>query len=731
MTYEYLKNLYDDIISMVSEIIVKREDLAKLNESTRSAQNYELYKACLSGDRYFYNFSRFDRSILEKYLNPTQVAMALESTTNIPEEYRAEIVEDQAKYIIENYVEGNEYYRMLMGLPPLVEHRFVYIKDHEITGIDPKTPIHLLPIDQLNILEADGTLDKLKKQYPNAKYLNYLGIHAIDPVTARTARPFDILYLGPPKNSRTRDMFECEYYKARQYVMSTAYNPRLVTHHRLYFPTIGVLILTLAIRNTMVPSEADYLNYEEILDSILESYGMLQYFEKFPFKYKKNLIMAIDKILAHKGTDGVLIDICELFNFDNFSANRYYLMKTHKKDADGNVIFSDNPEEAYDLNFVKSDVEEHEIDFTPENMISYNEVTLNDYLWQLTQEEKERIMREDFNLMMSKYINVEAAYEVTSVTFEICCFINLVLYSRPNLLKVRISNMYSKHGSSDVWTMIVFMLAALAQKSGFDGNIIYEPKDAAEILRFNYGDIQTELDRIVKSYEGLIDVAVWEHLLDDYPVIQLDKPYGEMDCLDTVSVYVHNRDLFDTILQEMHTTTDIRQYEALSNLKDLLFISASEKQSFKMSDGTSASTYREMLDNMDPSIGKRIDAVADDPDELNELILYVLEKLEDAFNSPELKYLFLNTPNVFVDIISKYLRIAINVFKASMVQLDSINLLFYLGDRDPIRVIDTKHTGDNVVISDTVYVIDELATHSTVYIEDHVYVGDRVYPSLF
>lgn len=730
MTYEYLRNLYDDIMSMVKTIVIKRIDLAKLNESTRTAQNYELYKACLSGDRHFYNFARFDREILEKYLTSDQVKAALESTTNIPMEYRKEIVEEQSQYIIKNYVEGNEYYRMLMGLPPLTETRFLYITDHEAVGIDPKTPLHLLPIEQLTILEIDGTLDKLRSTYVNAKYLHYLGINSIDPVTARTARPFDILRLGPPKNSRTRTMFEKEYYAARQYVMSTTYNPSLVPHHRLYFPIIGVLILTLAIRNAMVPTEADYLNYEEILDSILESYGLHQYFEKFPFTYKKNLIMTLDKILAHKGTDGVLIDVCSLFNFDNFDVNRYYLLKTHKRTVDGKIVFDPDPEKAYDLRFVKSDIQEHEIDLTPENMISYEEVTQNDYLWQLTPEEKSRIMDEDFNLMMSKYINIEAAYEVTSVTFEVCCFLNLVLYSRPNLLKVRISNMYSKYGSSDVWTMIVFMLAALAQKSGFDGNIIYEPKDAAEILRFNYGDIKDEIKRISDMYEGQIDVAVWERLLDGRDTISLVKPYGEMDCLDTVDVYVKNRDLYDEILQEMHRTTDVRRYEALSNLKDLLFISASEKRSFMKTDGTSAATYRDMLDDVDPTIGKRLDAVADEPDELNEMILYVLEKLEDAFNSPELKYLFLNTPNVYVDIISKYLRIAINVFKASMVQLDSINLLFYLGDRDPIRVIDHQHNGDTTILNDTVYVIDEVATRCTVFIEDTIHVGDRAYPTL-
>ena len=67
-------------------------------------------------------------------------------------------------------------------------------------------------------------------------------------------------------------MFEEEYYKARRYIMATLYNRDLFTNKTLYDPIIGVIMVTLAIRNTLVPNEAEYLNFEEILNAILESY---------------------------------------------------------------------------------------------------------------------------------------------------------------------------------------------------------------------------------------------------------------------------------------------------------------------------------------------------------------------------------------------------------------------------------------------------------------------------
>lgn len=725
MTYEFIKTLYDDVLSMLSRIVVKRPDEAYRCESTDSAKNFELYLACINGSKYFYNFSTFDLDILEKYLDPVTARMAAKKINLIPEEDRDLIVEEQSARVIETFEETNDYYRMLMGLPQMSDKRPIYVKDHP-DSIDPTTPIHKLSVEQIAQLEIDGTLDKLKEENPNAGYLDFLGPNQIDLISARLAKPFEILRLGPPSSNRTREMLETEYYKARRYVMANFYNSKMFSHKAMYYPFIGVLMLAIAIRNVLVPCEADYLNFEEILNAILKSYGLLQYFENFPFTFKRRLVLALDKILSIKGTDGVLIDICELFSFDNFTANRYYLMKTHTKDIDGNIIFSGDPAEDYTLNFVKSDIRENEIDFNPEDMLNYDEVTDSDYLWQLTPEELEKTRKDEFNLMMTKYIDVEACYEVTSLTFEVCCFINLVLYSRTNLQKIRVTNHYATGGYSAIWTMLVFLLAALAKRSNFDGNIIYDPYDIAEIMRFNYGDIQDELTRVIEKYELQIDVD--DALLPTYKTIALEKPIGYQDQNDMVKIYSINKDLYDSILQEMAETTDIRRYESLVQCRDILFYSAMEKASFQKTDGEAAATYYEMLQDMDPRIAEKLDEI-DNIDDLNDMLLYILEKLEDTFDSPELQYLFMNTPNTYGSLVSKYLRTAINVFKASSVQLESINIMLYLGDREPVRVIDNEYTEKEIYLDDTVHVTDEIATDRTIYLEDYVYVQDKAYVS--
>lgn len=725
MTYEFLKTLYKDVISMVSRLTVKRMDFAEENETKESASEFELYYSCLRGSRYFRNFASFDIDILQKYLPAPRIRECLQDPNNIPEEFRNDIVEAQTARVIESYVEKNEYYRMLMGLPRRSDHRWIYVKGYD--DIPGDIPIHQMSTEMISRIDARGILNTLKEKYPEAKYLDYLGANSINLIDARLAKPFDILRLGQPDNTLSRTMFEEEYFKARRYVMAVIHNRSLFTDKTLYDPVVGMIMLILAVRNTMVPNEAHYLNFEEILDAILESYGFYQYFKDFPFIYKRRLVLAMDHLLQIKGTDGVLVDICRIFSMDNFYANRYFLMKTHARDENGNVIFSDNPEIAYDLNFVKADIENHNITYQEEDITQYEAVVDADYLWQLTDEERRQIMSEDFNIMMTKYIGIEAIYDLTALTFEVCYFINLLLQSKSNILRVSCVNKYAINAVSPVYTMILFLLSALAKRSGFDGNIVYEPEDIAEILRFNYGDIEDELKAIVDKYELRVDVD--RHLVEGYDTVGLKKPQGIMKDYEVVETYIYNRDLYNAILREMHTTQDIDQYIALANAKNCMYISAMEHKDFITMDGTPAATYYEALHNEDPRLTAVLDRIdmEKDPNELDKLILYILEKLEELFSTPELKYLFMNTPNTYGVLIQKYLRMAINVFKAAPVQLESINTFFSVGENDPVRIIDHEDHQRVYGINDDVHIYDEVAVHKTIVIEDTVRVGDKPY----
>lgn len=721
MTYEFLKSLYADLLTIIKGSVIKRQDLASEGETLESARAFDVYLACVNGSRYLYTFPKFDKDILLNYLDPIRASEAMRDRKTIPTELQDAIVREQSQRVIDTYVEQNWYYRTLMGLPPLNDHHWIYVKGEK--NIPEDVPIHQMTIEQISRLDIYGALDRIKRENPDKPYLDYLGVNAIDLIQARTARNFDILRLGPSSNPRTIDMFMKEYYYARKFIMATCYNRAEFSEKSLYDPIVGILMLTLAVRNTMVPDEAAYLNFEEILDAILESYDFLRYFKRFPFTYKRRLVLQLDKLLQVKGTDGVLVDVCKLFSKEDLIANRYYLMKTYAMDGNGMPMNTGNPDTDYILNFVKASISEHDINTQEEYRESYANIVNNDYLWQLTDEERQKIEQEDFNLMMTKYVDVQSAFDITSLVFETCCFINLILYARDHLSKVTVSNIYATGGKCTLFTMLNFLLAAMAKRAHFDGNIIYDPAAIAEIWRFNYGDISDQIREIVDKYELAIDVD--QVLLEGFRM-ELDKPAGAMTAPQILRTYVNNRELFDAICDEMTKTNDIRQYIALHDCRDMFFTSATEMNTFTKMDGSIAQTYAEMLEDLEPRLAKKLDSIPDD-DGLNSLIVYILEQLEALFNTDELYYLWLNSPTIYGTILGKYIRIAIEVFKASSVQLRSINIIFKLGDRDPIHVIDDVHSDRSRSVNEYVHVIDTLAKHKVRIIDEYIGVGDKIY----
>ena len=263
----------------------------------------------------------------------------------------------------------------------------------------------------------------------------------------------------------------------------------------------------------------------------------------------------------------------------------------------------------------------------------------------------------------------------------------------------------------------------------FIQNTCVEPQDVAEIWRFDYEAIEDEIKAIVDKYELRVDVDINDTLVPGYDTVELDRPYGISNTMNMLSIYVNNRRLYQAICQEMNETEDIDRYTCLEEAKNLLFTSATVKDTFEMSDGNTAPTYLKMLGDIEPRLANKI-VGTDDEDDLNGIIIYTLERLEDLFHSNELEYLFLNTPTLFGSLLSKYLETAFNVFKACCVQFRSMNVILTAGETCPIRVIDMDATHRWHPYDDVVHTQEEVAIHRKLILEDWVFTGDKVYTNL-
>ena len=176
---------------IVKSVVVKRTILADaLDKQLETETGYSPRLAFIEyKDAYnktdtlaSYNFSIQD---LAKFTNdPNKLNAMLKDNkfimTYLDKFEQEELLSKKRKDVLENYIEYNEYYRVLMGLPKmkiqggtLVEDTgyYVYLPlNVKIQGVDNKIPVHKMTDLQKRSLSASGELDKLIVQYPRYEY---------------------------------------------------------------------------------------------------------------------------------------------------------------------------------------------------------------------------------------------------------------------------------------------------------------------------------------------------------------------------------------------------------------------------------------------------------------------------------------------------------------------------------------------------------------------------------
>lgn len=140
-TYDLSKKTYTDVPMLdeivhnvkliIQDIVVKDKEEALSKETAESINEGELYVACMEGKASIYSF-KWNRAMIDyvnEYIKNHSEELGLDpwsdneckvyaiDYTEIPEEYNEVCVEQATKYYIDNYVEKNNYYRMLHGEP--------------------------------------------------------------------------------------------------------------------------------------------------------------------------------------------------------------------------------------------------------------------------------------------------------------------------------------------------------------------------------------------------------------------------------------------------------------------------------------------------------------------------------------------------------------------------------------------------------------------------------------
>lgn len=683
--YTVSESLYNDAIELARSIVVKRKDLADKNETVESAKRFERYERLLEGYNRLSDYDKLDEDIMLQVVgDPEAVKVYVEHPDWIPQNFLTEILQLHMERYYTNYTELNNYYRSLYGLPDLDDTGLIYVTN--VVGVRPTIPVHQLTNSELIIIQINGVLADLIKKHPDKTYIKHLGPNKIDFYVARKAQNLDIIRIDEPRNSKAKQIFMREYYLSRKFHVTTMYDPDLFRRNDIYNGVMGFLILTSAIRN-MVSTNHLFLDNEELLNDTLRSYGLYEYFANLPITHKRKLVDNLDTLLMYSGSDRVLIEISNIFGFDS-TINRYHMLKRHNKDVEGNLIFpknldgSYNYDEMYRLDFLKVNVNDDRINIIPENILDFNSVVEKDPLWQITPEYMSKIKQEQFNVTLSKYVSLESAYDVSQLVYEMSYFLNLLIDSRKFTSGIRAVNMYSRLNYSDLFTYIMFLFAAISKRNEFDGNINYAPADVALLLKFNLDDITTTFNQINKKYNLKLNVSNW----------LLQKPSNIMNNPDElVQMYQRNSSIYSALLKLMNDTNDVKKFTGYEQIRKLLFVSNNIQNVFRLKNGNVAQTYGELLADLDQSLYDSLDALEEN-EQLDNMIEYVLEKLQFIFKDANLSFLFLNTPDMQDRILKIYFTRMVNLFIASTTDLAAFDIIFKVnGTNNIIRTFDRAY----------------------------------------
>ena len=733
--------LIDEIVyqcktMILGGIILKDEDRANSYETAQSIKNSDRYADIIEGKCPFELWD-YDYSTIKKLgVSDYNAIIYSKNNTKIPEEYRPMLLNMKNQEFLDSYEELNEYYRMLSGLPAIGKYGIRLTVDQYnrigVPTINFYKYLHEMTEDEINIIDSVGVLDEIKNTYPEEEYLNYLGDRKINPYMARKAMPFGLLYLPPCTSSEVYNKFKDLIEKNRVYLLHTLYSKAFKFQSEYYDKFFMCMIIIQAFVD-MIDLSPEYIIQRELFDLrtiqfVFESQGV-EYFEDIPLKYQKRLIKNLNRLLKYKSTNKNLVDIVSLFGFKDAKLFKYYLFKYPIMNEDGTYKYDtyedpktgkpvEDLESNYELKFIKVPIDgvADEAIRDPFNYMDYDEVVRDDIFWNGPYDSdtvKHKILEQEFNLVVSKYMGLETAYSLTEISMELCYFMNMILYTDVDSSNVTIEipeiNTNMKYPLVDC---LIALMSLMYSFLGIKDNIIYNPVQAMDIYGFNF---ETDMDKL-STYIAEKGYSLDDLLYDEKSKTQLKFKIPENGYLSfnqMMEVYTNNIGVLKHVVNEMYNANDKNIYDLYRKIYQGLMVTKLNFSYFR-SVGYEPKTYLDFLMAKNSPLFdvindcKNITDVTDRKNKATQLIANIVDNIYLYLDEDKFRFLFHGVPTVSVDYIRQYLFKVLNFFKSYKVDFAKTNIVYKFDDK----------------LHNKVNIIDKILFHYIFNKTDHISIDD-------
>jgi hypothetical protein len=342
---EYVLN---DIRAMVNNVIIKVSSLADEYETAEIKRDADRYITAYLEKDTFNSYRGFPMDIIAK-AGITNTGLLTEYSVDkykIPRNKRKEVVKHMRQAVINEYEERNDYYRNLIGKPPMdtPETEFIYLTQEEMDyyDIDEIRPIHDYP-KEIQIKLERAIIPELIKMYPERTYLQHMGSKAVNLVRAREAKNFEIIFTDITLDYVFMRAFFDTYDFCREYFMSIIYNKHFKSRYDLYDNYIGMHIMIMTVQRLIADTikmciDRDFYDLTSIR-KLFNVYG-IPFFEDLPLDYQRMIVKNVNMLIRSKSTDKVLYDVANTLFYERVQIHKYYLVKERKFDENGEPIIA-------------------------------------------------------------------------------------------------------------------------------------------------------------------------------------------------------------------------------------------------------------------------------------------------------------------------------------------------------------------------------------------------------
>lgn len=760
--------LLDEIVhnckQLIKGIVLKDEDEALIYETFESLQNGDAYIAISEGKQQFSMF-KYDVDTILKIpsILPEDAERYAKDNSLIPNKYKSTLLKYASEDFINNYEELNNYYRCLNGLPDYgTAGLYIDYSTIDQSVIDPNireymenrvgdryVPIHTLSNAEIEILEVDGTLDKLRAENPTLKYLNHLGYKKISIYDMRKAPKFGLLYLPECDAIEVQKRFRELLEKNRVIFIRTIYSEAYKFQSDYYdkFMIIMIIIQTMVDCVIELP---EYIIRKDVFDSrtvqyIFESNGV-EYFPDIPLKYQVALVRNLNKLIKFKATDKCIIDICSIFGFNNIKVFKYYILKDRnvaglnkdylyntkepidpsKVNSGATVLYTNeedkyfidedkkifigvqttdnertflDPEdedenENYDIQFIKVPIDDVYDNYirTNTNIYGYDSLIDDDPYWngdRTRDEVLEAIKKQDFTVLRSKYISIEAVYDLTELTFQMCYFMNILFHNDvpKDLLLVKLPNI-SNTTKFNIVDVFILLYSMGYLYNGSTDNIMDTQGKVLSILGFNFEADLTKLgEYLLEKGYTMKDLGIDGFIIPSSGILSFNQ---------LMEIYTTNKDIYQHVVDQMVHPESKEIYDIYKYIYESLMITRLNLDYYQLPDGSQAKTFTQFLRYKSPVLYaylmdfKNEQNVEIRKSNISNAVTSICSYLEDYLDTDVLNYIFSNLPSVSLDFIKNYISHVINFFKSYKVHLLNISIAYKFDDKleNTIPIID-------------------------------------------